>query len=178
MRTPFIIALSAVASLAAPSLAAADAESAALLVDATQIMPKSGVHSGAVGPGVELRFVPDDEPVTMSIGGFAAVGERGASLRRDVLDVHFQIGFKPERMKIAPYASLGLDVLHITTHEMDTSYRGTTLGLSAQAGLLGTIGDHAVLRATVGYLGAIVPGSGDDLGGLVLQAGVGWMMDD
>ena len=40
----------------------------------------------------------------------------------------------------------GLDVLHVTTHEMDRSLRGTTLGLSAQAGVLGTIGDTLVYR--------------------------------
>jgi hypothetical protein len=142
-------------------------------------MPKDGVHAGATGVGIELRFVPDDECMTGSIGGFAAIGDEGAPMRRDVLDVHFQVGFKPERPgKIAPYIGVGLDVLHVTTHQMDRSLRGTTLGISAQAGVLGPIGDTLVYRATVGYMGAIVPGTGDDLGGLMLQVGLGFKIDD
>jgi hypothetical protein len=34
-----------------------------------------------------------------------------------------------------------------------------------------------IFRASGSYLGAIVPGTGDDLGGLVLQAGIGKMFD-
>jgi hypothetical protein len=166
------------ALLLVPAPAFADDESAAIVVDATKIMPKSGVHAGATGVGIELRFVPDDECMTGSIGGFAAIGDEGAPMRRDILDVHFQIGFKPERKGIAPYLGVGLDVLHVTTHQMDRSLRGTTLGISAQAGVLGPIGDTLVYRATVGYMGAIVPGTGDDLRGVMLQVGVGFKIDD
>lgn len=175
-----ILLCTAVAALLiVPAPAFADDESAAIIVDATKIMPKGGVHAGATGLGVELRFVPDDECMTGSIGGFAAIGDEGAPMRRDVLDVHFQVGFKPERDgKIAPYIGLGLDVLHVTTHEMDRSMRGTTLGISAQAGVLGPIGDTLIYRATVAYMGAIVPGTGDDLGGVMLQLGLGFKIDD
>lgn len=165
------------AILSVPAPALAEAESAAIVVDATKILPKDGVHAGATGAGVELRFLPDDECMTASIGGFAAIGDEGAPMRRDVLDVHLQIGVKAES-RIAPYLGLGLDVLHVTTHMEGRSLRGTTLGLSAQAGVLGRIGDRTVFRATAGYMGAIVPGTGDDLAGLVLQVGVGFAIDD
>lgn len=166
------------ALLVVPAPALAGDDSAAIIFDATKIMPRGGVHAGATGMGVELRFIPDSECMTGSIGGFAAFGDEGTPMRRDVLDVHFQVGFKPEREGIAPYLGIGLDVLHVTTHEMDRSLRGTTLGLSAQAGVLGPIGDTLVYRATVGYMGAIVPGTGDDLGGVVLQLGVGFKIAD
>ena len=116
--------------------------------------------------------------MTASIGAFAAMGAAGTDQRRDVLDVHMQIGLKAERKTLAPYASVGLDVLQITTHRMDTTLRGTTLGLSAQVGVLGTAGDKLMYRASAGYLGAIVPGTGEDLGGWMLQIGVGWRIDD
>ena len=32
--------------------------------------------------------------------------------------------------------------------------------------------------STAGYMGAIVPGTGDDLSAVVLQVGVGYQMDD
>jgi len=178
MRTRILVC-TITSLLVVPAPAIADDESAAIIVDATKIMPRGGVHAGATGMGIELRFVPDDECMTGSIGGFAAFGDEGLPMRRDVLDVHFQIGFKPERPgKIAPYVGVGLDVLHVTSHEMDRSLRGTTLGLSAQGGVIGPIGDTLVYRATVGYLGAIVPGTGDDLGGVMLQLGLGFMIDD
>lgn len=163
--------------VAAPSVAFADDETA-IVIDATLLAPRAGLHAGATGIGAELRFFPDDECLTGSIGGFAAVGQPGTEMRRDVFDVHFQIGIKPEDAKrLVPYAALGLDVLHVTTHQMDGSFRGTTLGVSAQAGLLGRLGDKWIYRASAGYLGAIVPGTGDDLGGVVLQLGVGFMID-
>jgi hypothetical protein len=177
MRTT-ILAISA-SLLLAPSLAHADDDETALVIDATMLAPRKGVHAGATGMGAELRFFPDDECVTGSIGGFAAVGEQGAPTRQDVLDVHFQIGMKPEHAKrLVPYASLGIDVLHVTTHEMEESFRGTTLGVSAQAGLLGKLSDKWIYRVSAGYLGAIVPGTGDDLGSVVLQLGIGYMIDD
>lgn len=165
--------------LLAPSLAHADDEETALVLDATLLAPRAGIHAGATGMGAELRFFPDDECMTGSIGGFAVVGQPGTDTRQDVLDVHFQIGMKPENAKrLVPYASLGIDVLHVTTHTMGETFRGTTLGVSGQAGLLGRLGDKWMYRASAGYLGAIVPGTGDDLGGLVLQLGIGYMIDD
>lgn len=177
MRLRTSLTILATVLLAVPTPALAGDDEAAIVIDATQMMPRDGVHAGGTGLGAELRFVPDDECMTMSIGGFVVAGAPGTDQRRDVVDVHFQVGFKSES-RIAPYVSLGLDVLHVSTHTEMRSYRGTTLGLSAQAGVLARVGDRMVLRGTAQYLGAIVPGTGDDLGGVVLQVGVGFTLDD
>lgn len=156
-------------------------EETALIVDATHITPRQGLHAGATGLGAELRFLSDHECMTGSFGAFAAFGDQGTDTRQDVFDVHLQVGVKPEHAgHFIPYLGLGLDVLHVTTHEAAPamSFRGTTLGISAMAGFLGHATDKLVYRATVGYLGAIVPGTGDDLGGVVLQIGLGYMIGD
>ena len=164
--------------LLVPTSAFADDEGA-ILVDATQILPRSGRHAGGTGIGAEMRFFEGHDVMTGSIGGFATIGAEGGPSRQDLLDVHFQVGMKPEHAAhFAPYLGLGLDVLHVTTHTMDHDYRGTTLGISAQGGVIGMLGDKAMFRATAGYLGAIVPGTGDDLGAWVLQVGIGLRMDD
>lgn len=173
MRTLVIVSV----LLALPSVARAD-EELALVLSATQVMPKEDVHGGAAGVGAEFRVLPDDEPMTASFGAFAVVGERGEPMRRDLLDVHAKFGVKMKRRALAPYLGLGIDILHVTTHRGEMAYRGTTLGISAEAGVLGTIGEHAVVRATAGYLGAIAPGTGDDLGAVVLQVGIGYAFDD
>jgi hypothetical protein len=176
MRIPVIV-LSATLLLA-PTPAFADDEGA-IIVDATHIMPRSGVHAGGNGVGAEMRFFEGHECMTGSIGAFATVGAEGGPSRQDLLDVHFQVGMKPGKSEhFAPYLGLGLDVLHVTTHTMDRDLRGSTLGVSAQAGVLGKLTERMVFRATAGYLGAIVPGTGDDLGAWVLQLGIGFMMDD
>jgi hypothetical protein len=172
------ISLLVAAALSVPTSAFADDEGA-ILVDATHILPRSGVHGGGDGIGAELRFLEGHDVMTGSIGGFATVGSEGGPSRQDLLDVHFQIGIKPEHAAhLAPYLGVGLDVLHVTTHTMDADYRGSTLGVSAQGGVIGMLGDKFMFRATAGYLGAIVPGTGDDLGAWVLQVGVGVRMDD
>jgi hypothetical protein len=166
--------------LALTAIAHADEETA-LILDVTHITPRQGVHPGANGIGAELRFLDMDECMTASFGAFAAFGAHGTETRQDVLDVHLQIGVKPEKKGMfIPYLGLGLDVLHVTTHVAGPAmtYRGTTLGISAMGGLLGHVSDKLVYRATVGYLGAIVPGTGDDLGGVVLQLGLGYMIGD
>lgn len=165
------------AALATP--AHADQDEVALVVDATMLYPKDG-YAESTGAGAEIRFLVDREPFTMSLGGFAAVGQQARNERgRDVLDVHFQAAGKLGGWRsIAPYAGLGLDLLHVTTHVPGAELRGTTLGVSAMGGFVGAIGDRLVWRATAGYLGAIVPGTGDDLGGLVLQLGIGARLDD
>jgi hypothetical protein len=176
MRTRILIVTTA--ALLAPTPAFADDEGG-IIIDATHIVAREGVHAGGSGIGAELRFFDGHECFTGSIGGFATVGAEGGPSRQDILDVHFQAGVKPERAeRIAPYLSLGLDVLHVTTHRAGMDMRGTTVGVSAQGGVMGKIGDRGVFRATAGYLGAIVPGTGDDLGAWVLQLGVGLMMDD
>jgi hypothetical protein len=178
MRIRHLSTLLVTAVLVTPSPAFAGDEGG-IIIDATHILPREGVHAGATGIGAEVRFLDTGECITGSIGGFATVGAEGGPVRQDVLDVHFQVGMKPERMeRFAPYLGVGLDVLHVTTHEMERSMRGTTLGISGQAGVIGKVGDSMMFRATAGYLGAIVPGTGDDLGAWVLQLGIGLVLDD
>lgn len=177
---PITVAL--IGALSTAGDARAD-DAAAIVVDTTLLQSPADrdTIADSAGAGVELRFLPDDEMMTGSIGGFAAIGQRdGGKTRRDVYDFHFSIGMKPEDTegKVAiPFAALGLNVLSITTRTKTETMRGTTLGISAQAGVMGHIGDRLVYRASATYLGAIVPGSGDALGGLALQVGLGWVFD-
>jgi hypothetical protein len=181
MRTLIATTL-ALGTLGFAATARADAEETVLAVNYTTILPQDGVHAGADGVGAELRFFDDDEMMTGGFGAFATFGKDGAGERRDVLDVRFMIGMKPEDAKtFAPYAGLGFDILHVTTHVVGAdamTARGTTLGVSAEAGVMGKASRFWYYRASVGYLGAIVPGTGDDLGGVVVQFGVGRMIDD
>lgn len=180
MHTKLATLILVLAPAVAPAIASADEETA-LIIDVTHLTPRQGLHAGASGLGAELRFLSDHECMTGSFGAFAAFGEQGTDVRQDVLDVHMQVGVKPEHAEhFIPYLGLGLDVLHVTTHETapSMSFRGTTLGISAVAGFMGHATDKLVYRATVGYLGAIVPGTGDDLGGVMLQIGLGYMIDD
>ena len=98
------------------------------------------------------------------------------------MDVDFNVGLMMcERCEsITPYVGVGLDVLHITTHEPTRSVRGSTLGLSGHFGLMGRIGDDEewIWRASAQYLGAIVPGTGEDLGGVTLSIGIGKQIMD
>jgi hypothetical protein len=141
---------------------------------------EDGRVSESRGGGIELQVLPS-APFTVSMGGWFALGvASGAPERRDVYDFHVQLGLKPEHTQgkpIAPFLALGFDVLYVTSYEDKRTYRGTTLGASAQVGIIGYATDRLVYRAGAGYLGAIVPGTGDDLGGLVLQVGLGYSLD-
>lgn len=165
--------------LLVPATAHAD-DAAAVLIDATHLMPQSGVHAGGDGAGAELRFFDDHENVTGGFGAFAVVGAHGTDHRQDLLDVHVSMGVKSKRSEhFAPYLAVGLDVLHVTTYRpMQLDVRGSTLGIDGQAGILGTIGERLVWRASAEYLGAIVPGTGDDLGGVLFQVGLGFRLHD
>jgi hypothetical protein len=181
MRTLSMPAAAAAALVvtAGPGVARADDEEMAIVLAATSLLPRDG-YAASHGVGAEMRFMSDREPLTMALGGFAAVGqqERG-ELGRDVFDLHFQGAGKLGGSRwLSAYAGLGLDLLHVTTHAPGAEERGTTLGVSAMVGFLGTAGERIVWRAEVGYLGAIVPGTGDDLGGVVLQLGLGARLDD
>ena len=168
------------ATLFAPAHAG-DPESA-LVVDTTMIEPlaEEGRVATSLGYGAEIRIMPNRELITGSIGGYYALGQAdGGKTMRDIFDFHFNIGIKRERSKgkgLIPFMTFGLDVIHMTTRVVDgDTHRGVTLGINAQAGVLGYLSKRWVYRASATYLGAIVPGTGDDLGGLVLQAGIGRM---
>ncbi len=182
IRTQLLLATAAVALLAHE--ARAD-DGVGMMVDATLIKPlgEDGTVTNSQGAGAEIRMLPRREPMTLSIGGYYALGQPSvAQTARDIYDFHFNVGFKPERSKgskLIPFLSIGLDVLFMNTHQPDGAhYRGTTLGINAAAGFMGFLSDRWIYRVNGAYLGAIVPGTGDDLGGLVLQAGIGRLFGD
>lgn len=175
--------LLAIAIVAAGS-GAALADPTGLLVNGTLVKPIGGEGrvSEASGAGGEILLLPTSSWL-VQIGGFGALGGPPAAggVARDLFDLHLQVGMTTARRDaaLAPYACLGLDVLSITTRAEATgeSARGTTLGVSAQLGLLGRFAGRGLVKVSGTYLGAIVPGTGDDLGGLVLQLAGGLAFD-
>jgi hypothetical protein len=181
MRIPRpVLALAFVLVAAAP--AAAD-DDLALMATGAYMMPRGDLGE-AYGGGAEARMA--DDHMTIGFGARALVGQTPSVRRRDVMDVDFNVGLMMcDRCKsVAPYVSVGLDILHITTHEPTRSIRGSTLGLSGHAGLMGRLGgdddedDAWIWRAGVQYLGAIVPGTGEDLGGITLSIAIGKQIMD
>lgn len=149
-----------------------------LLVTGGYMAPRGGIAEAA-GGGAELRL--HDDHLTVGLGATALVGRAPATRRRDLMDVRADIGLRLcERCEhVTPYVGIGLDVLHVTTHEGTRSFRGSTLGLSGHVGLLGEMDDGKwTWRMGVSYLGAIVPGSGEDLGGVTLSVGFGKQIMD
>lgn len=176
MRTIAIAALALVTVGATAGAAVAD-EDLALLATGAWMMPRGNVGE-SYGGGAEARL--SDDHLTIGFGARALVGRAPAERRRDVMDVDFNVGLRlcDDCESITPWLGIGLDVLHITTHEPMRSVRGSTLGLSGHAGLMGRLGDDDgdggwIWRASAQYLGAIVPGTGEDLGGITLSIAVG-----
>ena len=159
------------------------ADPTGLLVNGTLVKPIGGEGrvSQSSGAGGEILLLPTSSWL-VQIGGYGVFGSPATGVEaRDIFDLHIQVGMTPasRTATVAPYACLGLDVLSITVrdHDKGETERGTTLGVSAQAGVLGRIGDRGLIKASGTYLGAIVPGTGDDLGGLVLQLAAGMAFD-
>jgi len=157
-------------------------EGAALMVQGTMLSPigEKGRVADSYGWGAEIRIVPDD-PMTMSFGGYAAIGQpdHGKEMR-DVYTFCYDVAWTPgKHASVRPFIGAGLDILWVTTRIPDREQqRGTTLGLHARAGVVHALSKRWLIQASASYLGAIVPGTGDDLGGLVLQAGIGKTFDD
>jgi len=180
MRTIGSLALGLALTALLATEARAGGEQGFLVIDSTLVKPlgENGRVSNSLGYGGEFRMLDNREVLTLSVGGFVALGqhEDGKTLR-DIYDFHFNVAFKPERTRhsmFIPFLGVGLNVLGMETREdKGDPLRGTTLGLNARAGFLGHIGDDWLWRVSASYLGAIVPGTGDDLGGLVLQVGFG-----
>jgi hypothetical protein len=159
------------------------ADPTGLLVGGTLMKPVGGEGHVAEssGAGGDILMLPTSSWL-IQIGGYGVFGRSATGVEaRDVFDLHLMIGMTPasREASVAPYAALGIDVLSITTrdHDKGETARGSTLGMSAQAGLLGRIGDRGLVKVSGTYLGAIVPGTGDDLGGLVLQLAAGLAFD-
>ena len=176
MRTT--LAIAALLLAASAGTAAAD-DDLALMATGAWMMPRGNVGE-SYGGGAEARMA--DDHMTLGFGARALVGRAPAERRRDVMDVDFNVGLLLcECESISPYVGIGLDILHITTHEPTRSVRGSTLGLSGHAGLMGKLGDDDdgwIWRASAQYLGAIVPGTGEDLGGITLSIAVGKQIMD
>jgi len=158
----------------------AEAEDSGIIVSPTLVKPlfEDGTVTESSGLGGDLVLMDDE--IFMAIGGWGVVGRPDNNkIRRDIFDLHLNVGFRPDKDgAFIPFMSIGLDVLTMTTHEKTRTLRGTTLGLNAMIGVAGMIGDEGwIYKVNGSYLGAIVPGTGDDLGGLVLQAGIGKMFD-
>ena len=147
-----------------------------IIVNATMVKPtgEQGRVAESVGLGGEIHVAPD-EFIQITMGGYTAVGRKdGEKILRDLYDIHFEVALRPEiSSALMPYAGVGLDVLAMTTHQGGKTARGTTLGVHASLGMTGHIGDDFMFKAGASFLGAVVPGTGDDLGGLVLQLGLG-----
>jgi hypothetical protein len=174
--------LAAILVLACASRAAL-ADPTALLVNGTVVKPvgAEGRVSQSSGAGGDILLLPTSSWL-VQIGGYGVFGKPATGVEaRDIFDLHLQVGMTPagRSASVSPYACVGIDVLSITTrdHDKGETERGTTLGVSAQVGVLGRIGDRGLVKASGSYLGAIVPGTGDDLGGLVLQLAAGLAFD-
>lgn len=161
----------------------ARADQTGLLIDGTLVKPIGGEGRVAEssGAGGEIVMLPTASWL-IQIGGYGVFGRPATGVEaRDIFDLHLIAGMTPASRSatVAPYAGVGIDILSITTrdHDKGKTVRGSTLGVSAQAGLLGRFADRGLLKASASYLGAIVPGTGDDLGGLVLQLAVGMAFD-
>jgi hypothetical protein len=160
----------------------ARADQTGLVLSGTLVKPMGGEGriTESTGAGGEILMLPSSS-VLVQIGGFGALGQSADGKEaRDIYDLHLLVGLITSRSAaVAPYACLGIDVLSLTSRDRDKgeTVRGTTLGVSAQAGLLGRFGDRGLVKVSGSYLGAIVPGTGDDLAGLVLQLAVGAAFD-
>lgn len=171
----------AVAGLASPAAAKGDS---AMILHTALVKPIKDTdrYSESMGAGADIRWIPRREWMTMSFGGFASIGRATPSLTaRDFYDFHFNLGVKSVSKReagIIPYATLGLDVLAMTIHEKSRTVTGTTLGINADIGFMGYLSKRVVYRASVTYLGAITPGTGEDLGSLVFNLGVGYVFED
>jgi hypothetical protein len=179
-----VLMLAAAATLPLAPRRAIAGDDLVLLVDGTLVRPLGAEAKVAEsqGWGVELDILPGREAFSVQFSGWFALGQpEGDRTMRDIYDLSFGIALKPERTQgdvLIPFGAIGLDVLNVTSHVAGgETHRGTTLGLHARGGFMGYLTKQWIYTVSVTYLGAVVPGTGDDLGGLVLQAGLGVALD-
>lgn len=153
------------------------------------LLPRSDVpraHGVAI-EGARLPLVSiedcDDGACTSTIGpylgvsGLAAVADGAPDrTRRGLYGLRLVAGLGWGRsVRFVPYATVGLDALVVTTtlpSGADTA--GITLGADVRVGVLGQLGPRLLYQVGASYLGAVAPGVGDNAGGLLLQASLGW----
>jgi hypothetical protein len=74
-----------------------------------------------------------------------------------------------------PFGDVGLDALVVNTVSADgVRHLGPTIGADVRVGVLGLLGNRLMYAVSASYLGAVAPGIGDNAGGVMLQASVGW----
>ena len=135
------------------------------------------------GFGAAMRIVGKREPYNIEVGGFAALGQSdGQRLMRDVYDIHLNVGLnRPSRKRrlLIPFVSVGIDFLYVATRSPEgQSAAGMTMGMNARGGLFGFLAKDWMYTANVSYIGAVVPGTGAGLDGVVFQVGIGKRLFD
>lgn len=135
------------------------------------------------GMGASMRVLGGDEPFNLELGGFAALGVAdGLRAMRDIYDVHVNLGLSAptkKRRLVVPFVSVGIDFLYVSTRAPDgASAAGMTMGMNAKGGVFGHITRNWIYTANVSYIGAVVPGTGAGLDGLIVQVGIGKRLFD
>jgi hypothetical protein len=184
----------AIAVVAAPAGASADEGEYGILVQGTGVFPRGDV-ARSNGLGVEVAMMPqtttrvedcpagcivtrDTDPLWLGLGAFVTIGEdTPGEARRNLYGVHPSVGlgWGPAQWLVG-FAAVGLDVLVVTTDVGDAHYAGPTLGADARFGLIGYVGTHFTYQLSASYLAAVAPGVGDNAGGLLVQAALGWRL--
>lgn len=159
-------------------------------VGAAAVMPRDGV-AGSYGATLEGSLLPltayrdrldglgprHIAPYYVSITAMMTRAERAPGrTAHDLYGLRGAAGFgwSPTRW-IIPYAAVGLDALIVDSTSRDgRDDVGVTLGAEVRAGVLGYLGAHLVYNVSASLLGAVAPGPGDNAGGAVLQAALGW----
>lgn len=145
--------------------------------------PDAERFTDARGAGMTMRVFGKREPFNLQVGAFAALGRPASDrLMRDIYDVHLSMGLNPPTKKsrlLVPFASLGVDFLYVSTRAPDGNRAaGMTMGLDLRGGVFGHITEDWMYTATAAYIGAVVPGTGEGLDGLVFQVGIGKRLFD
>ncbi len=177
------MALAASAAMAGYFAPSARADVGVVTVNAVKVTSTDSERmSDGRGLGAEMAVVCGCDHMFFVFGGFASIGERENSdvgpskLSRDIYDVHLNMGFTPatKRKRLSPFISIGVDFLYTNTHLLDdSSAAGVTMGMNARGGVFGSIGKDWFYHASVEYLGAVVPGTGEGLDGVIVQLGLG-----
>ena len=153
------------------------------------LLPRSDVPR-AYGVAIEGALLPlvsiedcDDGACKSTIGPYFGVSALAAvadgapdRTRRGLYGLRLGAGLGWGRsVRFVPYATVGLDALVVTTTlPSGAANAGITLGADVRVGVLGQVGTRLLYQVGASYLGAVAPGIGDNAGGLVLQASLGW----
>jgi hypothetical protein len=153
-------------------------------IGGTALLPKTSVaraFGGSVGiamvPSVRARvgfWMPELEAIVA-----ISDGEAGKTAR-DLFGLRgsMSIGWLPASW-IGPFLGVGLDGLVVTSRPpAGSTHGGVTLGADVRAGVQGRIGKWLIYAVTASYVGAVAPGIGDNSGGLVVGASMGWRWGD